>query len=57
MVHRIAHRLAHPAENAHHDGALTRIQSAVIFGSISSGLLACALGAFIYDIVTVVAGW
>jgi uncharacterized membrane protein len=55
MAHRIAH-LAHPAENAHHDGALTRIQSAVIFGSISSGLLACALGAFIYDIVAVVAG-
>jgi hypothetical protein len=56
MVHNIAHRLAHPAENGHHDGALTRIQAVVIFGSISSGLLACALGAFIYDIVAVVAG-
>jgi uncharacterized membrane protein len=55
MVHNIAHRLAHPAENGHH-GALTRIQAVVIFGSISSGLLACALGAFIYDIVAVVAG-
>ena len=54
MAHRIAHLT--PAENGHHHGALTRIQSAVIFGSISSGLLACALGAFIYDIVAVVAG-
>jgi hypothetical protein len=59
----MAHRIAHPAHGAGtadhiapHDGALTRIQSAVIFGSIGSGLLACALGAFIYDIVTVVAG-
>jgi hypothetical protein len=65
MVHRIAHRLAH-ANNAgqgnadhaaHHDGALTRIQSAVIFGSIGSGLLACALGSFIYDIGRAFAAW
>jgi|AmaraimetFIIA100_FD_contig_81_2981425_length_1180_multi_3_in_0_out_0_2 hypothetical protein len=65
----MAHRIAHPARGAGtadhngapdngapHNGALTRIQSAVIFGSIGSGLLACALGAFIYDIVAVVAG-
>jgi len=64
----MAHRIAHPAHGAGtadhsaphsgapHDGALTRIQSAVIVGSIGSGLLACALGAFIYDIVAVVAG-
>jgi len=65
MVHRIAHpahsagtadRSSAPRLSAPHNGALTRIQSAVIFGSIGSGLLACALGAFIYDIVTVVAG-
>ena len=36
---------------------LTRIESAVIFGSIGSGLLACALGAFIYDIGRAVAAW
>ena len=40
-----------------HAGALTRIQSALIFGSISSGLLACALGAFVYDIGRAVAAW
>ena len=54
----MAHRMAHLAEKAHLDsGTLTRIQSALIFGSIGSGLLACALGAFIYDMWQVVAGW
>ena len=54
----MAHRMAHLAEKAHLDGGtLTRIQSAVIFGSIGSGLLACALGAFIYDIGRAVAAW
>jgi hypothetical protein len=63
----MAHRIAHPAydagtadhngaPNGGHDGALTRIQSVVIVGSIGSGLLACALGAFLYDIVAVVVG-
>ncbi|HET8919175.1 MAG TPA: hypothetical protein VFN27_05805 [Xanthobacteraceae bacterium] len=54
----MAHRMAHLAEKAHLDtDTLTRIQSAVIFGSIGSGLLACALGAFIYDIGRAVAAW
>ena len=54
----MAHRMAHLADKAHLDsGTLTRIQSAVIFGSIGSGLLACALVAFIYDMWQVVAGW
>ncbi len=54
----MAHRMVHLAEKAHLDSdTLTRIQSAVIFGSIGSGLLACALGAFVYDMWQVVAGW
>jgi hypothetical protein len=54
----MAHRMAHLAEKAQLDtDTLTRIQSAVIFGSIGSGLLACALGAFIYDIGRAVAAW
>ena len=56
----MAHRKVHSdvADRGHpHAGALTRIQSAVIFGSITSGLLACALGAFVYDIGRVVAAW
>ena len=49
---------ANVAGTAHpHAGVLTRIQSALIFGSISSGLLACALGAFVYDIGRAVAAW
>jgi hypothetical protein len=54
----MAHRIAHCPDRAHFDkSTLTRIQSAVIFGSISSGLLACALGAFIYDVGRAVAAW
>ena len=59
----MAHRMAHLAGKVHLDKvhldrpALARIQSAVIFGSIGSGLLACALGAFIYDIGRAVAAW
>jgi hypothetical protein len=54
----MAHRIAHCADRAHFDkGTLTRIQSAVIFGSITSGLVACALGAFIYDVGRAVAAW
>jgi len=47
----MAHRMAHLADKAHLDtDTLTRIQSVVIFGSIGSGLLACALGSFIFDL-------
>ncbi len=66
----MAHRMAHLAGKVHLAGskvhldkvhldtpALARIQSAVIFGSIGSGLLACALGSFIYDIGRVFAAW
>ena len=59
MAHRKVHLdVAHLADKARLDShTLTRIQSAVIFGSIGSGLLACALGAFVYDMWQVVAGW
>jgi hypothetical protein len=59
----MAHRMAHLAGKVHLDKVhldtptLARIQSAVIFGSIGSGLLACALGAFIYDIGRAFAAW
>jgi hypothetical protein len=57
MAHRKVHvDVAHPAEKAHTD-TLTRIQSAVIFGSIGSGLLACALGSFIFDLGRAFAAW
>jgi hypothetical protein len=49
---------AHLADKVHVDrNTLTKIQSAVIFGSIGSGLLACALGAFIFDVGRAVAAW
>jgi hypothetical protein len=59
MAHRKVHvDVAHLAEKAHLDsGTLARIQSAVIFGSIGSGLLACALGAFIFDLGRAVSAW
>jgi hypothetical protein len=53
--HVSSYRSAHCAGHDHDDtGALTRIQSVVIFGSIGGGLIACALGSFIYDIWQVV---
>jgi len=57
MVHRKVHfDAAHLADRAD-TGTLTRIQSAVIFGSIGSGLLACALGSFIFDVGRALAAW
>ncbi len=59
MAHRKVHfDVAHLADRAHLDTrTVARIQSAVIFGSISSGLFACALGAFIFDLGRAVAAW
>ena len=59
MTHRQDHLdAAHLADTIHVEhNTLTRIQSAVIFGSIGSGLLACALGAFIFDVGRAVAAW
>jgi hypothetical protein len=57
MVHRkVQFEVAHQADKADTD-TLTRIQSAVIFGSIGSGLLACALGSFIFDVGRAFAAW
>jgi hypothetical protein len=57
MAHRKVHfDVAHPADKAD-STTLTRIESVVIFGSIGSGLLACALGAFIFDIGRAFAAW
>jgi hypothetical protein len=59
MAHRQVHfDVAHLIDKVHVDSrTLTRIQSAVIFGSIGSGLLACALGAFIFDVGRAFAAW
>jgi hypothetical protein len=55
----MAHRMVHLAGKIPHLGtaALARIQSAVIFGTIGSGLLACALGSIVYDIGRAFAAW
>jgi hypothetical protein len=59
MAHRKVHfHVADFVDGIHlESGTLTRIQSAVIFGSIGSGLLACALGAFIFDLGRAVSAW
>ncbi|MFY9839467.1 MAG: hypothetical protein WAK55_23940 [Xanthobacteraceae bacterium] len=54
----MAHRIAHLADKAHLDGhTLSRINSAIIFGLIGGGLLACILGALVYDIGRAFAVW
>jgi hypothetical protein len=59
MAHRKVHfEVGHLVDRVHVDrGTLTSIQSAVIVGSIGSGLLACALGAFIFDLGRAVSAW
>jgi hypothetical protein len=59
MVHRKVHLdVADLVDKLHVDsGTLTRIESAVIIASIGSGLLACALGAFIFDLGRAVSAW
>jgi hypothetical protein len=54
----MAHRIAHLADKAHLDiHTLARINSAIIFGVIGSGLFACVLGALVYDIGRAFAVW
>jgi len=46
----MAHRLAHFADRAHLDKAhLERFNRVVVLGLIGAGLLACVLGAVVYD--------
>ena len=37
--------------------SLGRINSAVMLGLVGSGLLACAIAAFVYDVGRLFAGW
>ena len=54
----MAHRMAHLADKAHFDRAtLARVNSAFMLGVIGSGLVACAIGAFLYDVGRWFAVW
>jgi hypothetical protein len=54
----MAHRIAHFADKAHLDRqTLGRVNSALMLGLIGGGLLACALGAFLYDVERLVSAW
>jgi hypothetical protein len=53
----MAHRIAHLADKAQDSHTLSRINSAIIFGLIGGGLLACVLGALVYDIGRAFAVW
>jgi hypothetical protein len=45
-------------DKAHFDwNTLDRVESAIMLGLIGSGLLACAIGAFIYDIGRWFSAW
>ncbi|MBO0717035.1 MAG: hypothetical protein J2P55_06845 [Rhizobiales bacterium] len=57
MAHRKVQFDVAPVADKADTGTLTRIESMVIFGSIGSGLLACALGAFIFDIGRAFSAW
>jgi hypothetical protein len=54
----MSHRIAQFADKAHLDRqTLARVNSAIIFGLIGGGLLACAAGALIYDIGHLFSAW
>jgi hypothetical protein len=36
---------------------LTRVQSAILLGLVGSGLLACMLGAFAFDVSRLISTW
>ena len=50
--------MVHLAAKAHLDKAtLGRVNSAFMVTTIGSGLVACAIGALIYDIAGLIAAW
>jgi hypothetical protein len=54
----MVHRMAHLADKAHLDRhTLGRVNSALMLGLIGGGLLACALGAFVYDLERFISAW
>ena len=57
MAHRKVHFEVAQLDDKPDTGALSRIETVVIFGSIGSGLLACALGSFIFDVGRAFAAW
>lgn len=54
----MAHRMAHLVDKAHLDRqTLGRLNTAIMLGVIGSGLMACALGAIVYDIGRLFSAW
>ena len=54
----MAHRMAHFADKAHLDRqTLDRVNSAVMLGLVGTGLIACVLGAFVYDVGRWFSAW
>jgi hypothetical protein len=54
----MAHFAWHPFDKAHPvRDALDRMESAIVIGLVGLGLLACALGAVIYDVERFVAAF
>ena len=50
--------MAHLAHKAHLDRAtLARINSAIVFGLVGAGVLACAIGAVCFDVVHLLSDW
>jgi hypothetical protein len=50
--------MAHLADKVHLDRTtLARVNSAVVFGLVSVGVLACAIGAITFDVVRLFSDW
>jgi hypothetical protein len=52
--------MAHLADKAHHHldrATLARVNSAIVFGLVGAGVMACAIGAIWFDIVHMFSCW
>lgn len=55
----MAHHMSHLADRAHlvDKDMLARLNTAVVFGLIGTGLAACAIGAMVFDAARLFAAW
>jgi hypothetical protein len=47
----------HHFDRAHFVGALDRVETVIVLGLVGTGLLACALGASVYDLGSWFSAW
>jgi hypothetical protein len=58
MINIMAHFARPHFDRVHFDkGTLDRVESVIVLGLVGSGLLACAIGAFVFDLGRLFSAW